>query len=138
MTLADFVKYLVALLNEGRTDMPYEDESPWHELFYDLKTRDEAREKPEFIKNLRFDWDAPYPKSPEVSEYLHALHWSACVTAQNPYYERITLSPEIASFWLKEYNNLDNNEKDYLNEVASIAKERFTPKSENIPEIQPC
>lgn len=131
MTLADFIKYLAALLNKGNIDMPYEDESPWHELFYDLKTREETHKKPEFIKNLRFDWDAPYPKSPEVSEYLHALHWSACVTAQNPYYERITLSPPIALYWLNEYGNLDEDDKIYLSEVALFAKERFSPKGES-------
>ena len=122
MTLADFIKYLVTLLNLKKIDMPYEDERSWHELFFFLKTQRE--DMPDFIRSLIFDWDTSYPKSSEVSEYLHALHWTACVTAQNPSYEKITLSPQMSSFWQKEYDNLDAYDKNYLTIVVPIA-ERF-------------
>lgn len=40
MFLGDFVEQLAAALQKQNTTMPYENEGPWHELFYELKKSD--------------------------------------------------------------------------------------------------
>ena len=102
MTLGDFVKRLVALLQSEDILMPFENEAPWHELFYKLKKERGVEGRPVFFDRLRFDWDGPFPKSLELSDFLHALHWNACVSAQNPKYDSITLPADIQKEWFKK------------------------------------
>jgi hypothetical protein len=128
MTLGDFVKYLITILNKDNIPMPYEDEKKWHELFFLLKTQNISIEKPDFIKHLWFDWDGPFPKSQELSDFLHALHWNACVSSPNPSYEKVCISPEISAFWLDQYEGLNPHDKNLLVQVASMAKEKFSPQ----------
>ena|ERR1035437_3318618 len=92
--------------------MPFENEGPWHELFYALKQADKSG-KPEFLRSLRFDWDGPYPKSQELSEFLHALHWNACIDARNPHFDKITLPPDIAEVWARDTDKLGIEEKNF-------------------------
>ncbi|MHC1729755.1 MAG: hypothetical protein AB9866_27750 [Syntrophobacteraceae bacterium] len=125
MSLGDLIKPLVAKLHEQRVRLPGVDESLWHELFFDLKRTRELPGKPFFIEDLRFDWDGPYPNCRELSEFLHALHWNASVSAHNPGFETITLPPEIESLWLSRYSSLDSHTAAFLDYVVKSAKERF-------------
>lgn len=127
MTLGAFVKRLVALLQSERIIMPFENEAPWHELFYKLKREHKFRGRPAFFDSLRFDWDGPFPKSQELSDFLHALHWNACVSAQNPKYDRFTVSHEIVQEWLSAAKAEAENESEdfFFQHVKELAREAF-------------
>lgn len=120
--LTDFVKHLVASLYHNHVSMPFENERPWHELFYELRRQGE---KPVFIEKLRFDWDGPYPHSRELSDFLHALHWNASVSANNPSFSEISLSDDIASLWTEEASELDAKDKSFLELTTKMAKAKF-------------
>ena len=98
-TLGDFVKELAVLMRDADLQLPLKDERPWHILFFHLKQDRNVEGRPAFFDNLVFDWDGPAPKCQELSEFIHALHWNATVTANNPTYEAIQLSNEIADLW---------------------------------------
>lgn len=125
MSLGDLIKQLVARLHTQKIKLPFEDESPWHELFFDLKKEPDLPGKPSFINDLRFDWDGPYPKCRELSEFLHALHWNASVSAHNPSFDTITLPTEIEKLWLERSNSLDSTTAEFLNHIVESAKARF-------------
>jgi hypothetical protein len=132
VSLGDFVKYLVASLHKQKVKIPFENESPWHELFYDLKQNPGLERKLSFFQDLWFDWDGPYPKSPELSEFLHALHWNACVSANNPVFDVITLpDDEIANLWLKTVEESGFEEKDFM--IAAIEKAKAKFSQEIVP-----
>lgn len=124
MVLGDFVEQLAASLHKQSVAMPFENECPWHELFYDLK-REVSEGKPAFLETLRFDWDGPYPKCRELSEFLHALHWNACVDARNPHFDQITLPEGIAEVWSRKADELDRPAKEFLNGAVTRARQMF-------------
>ncbi len=95
VTLGQFVKELSALLANENVSIPFKNERPWHTLFYSLKTERDVPGRPTFFDRLQFDWDGPFPKSQELSEFLHSLHWNASVSATNPHYETINLSGPV-------------------------------------------
>lgn len=128
MFLGDFVEQLAASLHTQEVAMPFEDEAPWHELFYELKQTD-WEGKPAFLSVLRFDWDGPYPKCQELSEFLHALHWNACVDARNPHFDKITIPEGIASVWSRRAEDLDATTRTFLNNAANRAKELFSNRT---------
>ena len=125
ISFSDFMKYLVALLHEKRIPMPLKDERPWHALFYQLKNTNLGPTKPAFLGNLRFDWDGEYPRCQEVSEFLHALHWNAGVSAINPRYITITLPDEIAKLWSDRIESLDPDAKKMLESIVPTAQNEF-------------
>ncbi len=133
MFLGDFVEQLAALLQKQQIPMPFENESPWHELFYDLKTMVQEG-KPAFLSTLRFDWDGPYPKSQELSEFLHALHWNACVDARNPHFDKITLPANIAEEWSRRAEDLDQQTKAFLEHSVWLARQRFSEPAPLTPQ----
>ena len=83
-TLGDFMKELAVLMADAQLQLPLKDERPWHHLFFRLKQATDIEERPAFLDNLVFDWDGPTPKCQELSEFLHALHWSAARNCQQP------------------------------------------------------
>lgn len=125
MFLGDFVEQLAALLHRQKVAMPFENEAPWHELFYQLKQAKQEG-KPAFLSDLRFDWDGPYPKCQELSEFLHALHWNACVDARNPHFDKITLPEGIADVWSRRAEQLDPSATLFLASAAEQAREAFS------------
>ena len=125
MTLGDFVKQLSALLAQEGRKLPLKDEDPWHYLFFELKRNREAPGRPTFLDSLIFDWDGPAPKCQELSEFIHALHWSASVSASNPTYETIQLSDEVIDAWQQPVANLGDEEKLFLERAVTRAREEF-------------
>ena len=123
--LGDFVEQLAASLHAKNVPMPFEGEEPWHELFFELKGVN-WEGKPAFLESLRFDWDGPYPKCQELSEFLHALHWNACVDARNPHFDKITLTQGIADLWLRRSESLDEQTKSFLASAAERAAGLFS------------
>src|ERR1700722_4167889 len=125
LTLGQFVKQLPALLEEKRIAIPFKNERPWHYLFYELKKDKDAVGRPSFFNDLEFDWDGPFPKSQELSDFLHALHWNASVSASNPHYETIDLSTEVKCLWLKKHNLEDGVSKQFFKLAVDRARKEF-------------
>lgn len=106
ISLGEFVKQLTVRIYDAKLPMPFKDEEPWHTLFYKLK-QEEAAGKPSFFADLGFDWDARYPRSPELSEYIHALHFTGCVAASNPSYDEMSLNPKLEQIWSSQKPEAD-------------------------------
>jgi len=125
MSLGDFVKELVVLLHNDKVRMPFDEENLWHELFYELKKDPERNERFNFFEHLQFDWDGPSPKCQELSDFLHALHWNASVSALNPRFDSITLIDGIAELWAKRIEVLDPEDKKFLQKAVAEARNIF-------------
>lgn len=124
ISLGEFVKLLAALLHKQNVQMPFMNDEPWHLLFYHL-TKSDTPQKPQFFKHIRFDWDGPYPKSQQLSEFLQALHWTASVSASNPHYETISLPDELAAIWFNQFQTLNDETQQFLNLAAKSAQQEF-------------
>jgi hypothetical protein len=123
--LGDFVELLAAVMHKEQLEMPFKNQRPWHFLFYELKKAQDIPGKPALFDRLLFDWDGPYPKSQELSEFLHALHWNASVSAHNPHYDTITLLEDVATLWSQRLNELDPETTRFLHEALTRARAEF-------------
>jgi hypothetical protein len=129
ISLGEFVKQLVAHLDEADLVMPLKDEGKWHTLFYKLRgSRFEGR--PAFFDEMLFDWDGAYPRSPELVEYIHALHWTGCVSASNPQYDQITLNKKVRELWSAVH--LDENLRGFVDFAVGLAKEEFNSTAQPV------
>jgi len=117
MTLGDFVQQL--LLRLGDKQLYFKHERPWHEVFYRLKVSADRPGKPKFLQEMFFDWNGEYPKCQELSEYLHALHWTGCMAAANPSYDCFQLNEKIGRLWKTE---VDQPLAHFLEEAAQAAR----------------
>jgi hypothetical protein len=118
------------MMRDNGIVMVYKNEAPWHYLFYRLKK--EARGvRPAFLDRLRFDADGHYPRSRELSEFLHGLHTACTVRVPNPSYEEITLQPRVTRVWEETRKGLDNQTKEFLEKGLAIAKEEFPLRQAN-------
>jgi hypothetical protein len=124
MTLGDFVKQLTVRMEDEKLVMLFKDEEPWHLLFYRLK-KAEAPVKPAFLSTLRFDWDGPYPRCQELSEFIQALHWTGSVVAANPSYDKITLQNEVRKIWSDDGKKLSPELSTFLDQGIEYAKQEF-------------
>lgn len=125
ISFGDFVKYLVLLLQKNGIDLPFHTQEAWHLLFYRLKKQQDFPGKPAFLETLWFDWDDPYPKSPELSEYLNALCMIGVVETNSPRFDRYRLSKVMEELWQEQFEKLNEEIKQYLNLSVQIAKEEF-------------
>lgn len=117
VTLGDFVQQL--LLQLGQRELLFKHERPWHELFYQLKIAPDTAGKPAFLTTLFFDWNGEYPKCQELSEYLHALHWTGCMAASNPGYDKFRLNPEVGQHWHKP---IEHDLESFIGNAARAAE----------------
>jgi hypothetical protein len=123
VSLGEFVKQLTLRFTEEGMTMPLRDEKPWHMLFYNLKTSSNASSKPDFLSELLFDWDGPYPRSSELAEYLDTLHWTGCLSASNPQYEKVTVNPKVSELWASL--QVDPNLSSFIDHAVETAKGHF-------------
>jgi len=124
ITLGDFVRLLtVRIPTQGRI-IPFKDETPWHIVFYRLK-KELPDPKPRFIADLGFDWDGPFPKSQDISDFLQALHWTGSVAALNPSYEEIIIPQGVRERWNTEVSALDPEMARILERGVELAVEEF-------------
>lgn len=130
LSLGDFVKQLALLMEKGHLDMPFKEDVPWHSLFYRLKNESHNEGRPQFLDTLRFDWDGPYPKSQELSDFIQALHWTGTVAAVNPSYEKIMIQEKVGELWSKYAVLLDTNTTKFLQQAFEMAKEEFRETKE--------
>lgn len=128
MSLGQFVKQLTALLQKERVKLPFRNQRPWHVLFYELK-KSSAPGRPKFFDQLRFDWDAPYPKCQQLSDFLNALHVTTSVTVSNPSFSEILVSDEVADRWANNLTKDDPDLRQFVNDTVARAKEEFAPAS---------
>lgn len=101
VSLGEFIKLLTSRVDNDQMHMPFKDEQPWHMLFYRLK-KENWPGKPAFLGDLQFDWVGRYPICQDLSDYIHALHFTGCMSASNPSYDEITLNKELADRWAAE------------------------------------
>lgn len=126
VSLGEFVKQLTLKICEIDVQMPFANERPWHNLFYQLKKED-LEGKPTFLNKLFFDWNTRYPRSQELSDYIHALHYTGCVSAANPHYDQIEVNESVARLWRQEdVHALEQ----YLNHAADLARHHFAGSAE--------
>ena len=124
MTLGDFVKQLAVRLQDEHVVMPFKDDRPWHMLFYRLH-KEASPQSPDFLQYLEFDWDGPYPRSQDLSDFLQGLHWTGSVSALNPSYERILVPEAVVKAWRAEGENLGAENDILLSRGLEIAKKEF-------------
>jgi hypothetical protein len=122
ISLGEFVKQLTVRIHKRDWPMPFKDEGQWHMLFYQFK-RGTQLGKPTFFDQLRFDWDGPYPRSQELSDYIHALHFTGCVAASNPSYDRLTLNDSLAVLWSSE--KLEGDLSEFMEYAMGLVEKQF-------------
>ena len=125
ISLGQFVKQLTALLQIKEVELPLKNQRPWHLLFYELAELPDSPEKPKFLDELIFDWDAPYPKCRELSEFLQALHFTASVSARNPRFDSITVDSTVANRWSERYEQDDPDLKTFIGRAVEFAEREF-------------
>jgi hypothetical protein len=118
MSLGDFVQQILVQLNDNK--LYFKDERPWHEFFYRFKTAPDQKGKPRFLKALFFDWNGPYPRSQELSEYLHGLHWTGCLSAPNSAYDSFTLKSDVREIW--QNTEIEPELREFLNVAGDAAR----------------
>lgn len=117
ISIGQLVEQIAVVRSDRGEALPLRDERPWHELFYHLKTQQDPA-RPKFFDSLDFDWDGPYPKSQDLSAFLQALHWNACVSAANPHFEQASLNPEVKGLWGREAGELAEELEIYIRRAA--------------------
>jgi hypothetical protein len=125
ITLGTLVRFLAADLHNQDIPLPFKDQKAWHLLFYALKTDAASENKPAFLQELVFDWDAPYPKCEDLSDFLNALHVTANVAAQNPRYNVITVADDDAKRWTEELSSFGAGTKEFVHRAAELARKEF-------------
>ena len=125
-TFGDFLKVIAVRIDEAGLVLPFKEEAPWHLLFYELKKTPAIAGKPTFFEELRFDWDGPYPRCQELSEFIQALHWTGSITVGNPSYDRILLDRGLSEKWKDEAKEFDFENSGFLSEGIEIAKREFS------------
>lgn len=126
ISLGQFVRQLAALLHKKSVELPFKNQKPWHLLFYELSKLPDTPSKPKFLDELVFDWDAPYPKCRELSEFLQALHFTASVSARNPRFNSIAVDSAVADRWSQRFEKGDPDLKVFLEEAVESAEKEFT------------
>jgi hypothetical protein len=119
------MKQLAVRMREADMVMTLKDEKPWHMLFYRLREEYKS-EDATFLQSMQFDWDGPYPKSQDVSDFLQGLHWTGSVSALNPTYERIIIPDEVQRVWKAEGEHLGEDDKALLTRGLEIAQIEFS------------
>ncbi|QQG45620.1 MAG: hypothetical protein HYW89_01730 [Candidatus Sungiibacteriota bacterium] len=132
VTLGDFVKYLVLLLHQGGVPFSFRIPEPWHTLFYKLKNMPHVAGKPDFFGNLGFDWDGPYPKSEELTEFIRALCLTGSVVTTSPHFDAYALPEETKKLWLESFEKLDEPTKRFLTTAFKVAR-GFNFRNEALP-----
>jgi len=120
VSLFEFGEGLIATLISSGFKVPNENRD-WHEFFYELK-KEKRDEKPEFFKNLMFDWDGPSPKSPVLSEFFNALN--VIYLARSPY-GKIVMDEGVITQWIMQIKGSSLDLQCYFDYSAKKAKGYF-------------
>jgi hypothetical protein len=125
LSLGDFVRSLLLLLQQNGISLNLENERAWHELFYALKNAPAGHSgRPKALADLLFDWDGPYPKSQELSSSLGALKTFGLV-CNSPRYTNYRIPRRLERLWAEHFDALPANVKGFLNIAYVSATERF-------------
>lgn len=108
MTLFYLINDLFIEMHNNKIKIP-KSKSMWGNLLLELKK--EEIEKPDYIQNLKFDWDASYPICHEFDQIYSSIQsYHACPTRTD-----LVLDGEMV-----KTNEIDPN---YLNHVLEKSKE---------------
>jgi hypothetical protein len=124
LTLGGFIKQLAVRMQDADIQLSLKDDKPWHLLFYRLR-REFKSQGNTFLRSMQFDWDGPYPKSQDVSDFLQGLHWTGSVSALNPTYERIIVPDDVKEAWKTEGKGVGDDDEVLLSRGLQIAKTEF-------------
>ena len=125
MSLGQLVKVLAATLQKRNVELPFKEQRRWHELFYELK-KEKEEGHPNFLDDLVFDWDGPFPRCSALSEFLNAMHFTGNVSGHNPRFDVVSLDSETVNLWLSELDNADDEQKGFIDYAAKKAKSEFS------------
>jgi hypothetical protein len=127
ISLGQFVENVISVLSQRKIKIPTEDRS-WHELFYDLHKED-RKGKPLCIEKMRFDWNGPYPESPELSEALsaHAMAFGVNICSMSMIVDESYAKTRIAM-----QKGFPKRLGSYLNYAALGFERRFKQKNGNM------
>ncbi len=125
LTLGGYVKQLAVRMQDANMVMTFKDDRPWHLLFYRLREEFKAQGST-FLQSMEFDWDGPYPRSQDVSDFLQGLHWTGSVSALNPSYEKIIVPDDVHKIWKTEGGNLGKDDEDLLARGLDIFQKEST------------
>src|SRR4249919_873651 len=114
VTLGEFIRQLALKFADTGIRMPFNDDQPWHDLFYQMKKG--PGPKPRFLNYLVFDWTGPAPRSRDLAEYLNSLHRIGCLSAENPSFDTVTVDEDVRALWQEEHPDNDLNE--YLGQTV--------------------
>lgn len=125
MSLGDFVKFLIVVLQKRRVFLPLKECEPWHRLVYRITMFGETVGRPALLNDLRFDWDGSYPKTPGLTEFLCGLRVSGAVLCDSPCYENHRVSEDTLALWGTQFKKLDAATVVFLERAADIAAREF-------------
>jgi hypothetical protein len=126
VSLGEFVKRLILDLEEKSVTMPFQNEENWHNLFYKLKSARAEKGRPLFFEKLRFDWDGPYPRCQDLSEYLQTLHLNGFISVSNPSYDKLSVDDDVMNGVEKVRPPIDDEAlESFLRYSAKEAKQLF-------------
>jgi hypothetical protein len=125
VSLGQFVKQLAAQLQKKDRPLPFKNQRPWHLLFYELKKQPAVPGRPKFLDELTFDWDAPFPKCQQLAEFLNAMHFTASVSARNPHFDVISVTPAVADRWSQSIGD-DADLRAFVNSAVGLAEKEFS------------
>lgn len=128
ISLGQFVKQLVGRLQQEDVAIPLRNQEPWHALFYELARMPNAG-RPTFLDEIIFDWDSPYPKCRELSEFLSALHFTASASARNPRFDTISVDTETAQRWSAQVDEDEEDLKAFVGRAVDLASKEFAASS---------
>ncbi|MBI2004608.1 hypothetical protein HYS79_00405 [Patescibacteria group bacterium] len=129
MTLTDFTRYLVFLLQKDNAAVPCKDQRLWHTLMYQLKEEAANTSAPACVQELWFDSDDSYHKSPDVARVLLALSTTGVIEGTRQRYEECRLSAVAAAALQRYFYALDAPTREYLEAAAVRTRKRIEAAS---------
>jgi len=125
MFFGEFIKHFILSLQKNGIPVKLKEQKPWHLLFYRLKHECDVAELVPYLKELRFDWDAPYPKSPELSELLNNMCIVGVLKTTSPTFEHYTLTDGMEALIESRRGILNAHEKRCLEYAVQLARKEF-------------
>lgn len=125
LSLGKMVTILAGKLHQAGVELPFRNQVPWHLLFYTLKMEQAVPEEAEFIRELEFDWDGPFPKCEALSEYLNGFHITANVSGLNPSFDYFQVNDDDATRWSQDLEQLGENTRTFILQAVDLARIEF-------------
>jgi len=93
-------KHILCKLHGEGINLDLDNRERWQLVMFDLD-----KKYPDSI-NMHFDWDGPYPTSPQVDNFLHSVKWTKCATES-------ALIDSIYELWNDGYAGMNHSLIDF-------------------------